>query len=427
MSPEAHDSGAHLTDPRVASEIKRRIGPGTPPWRFYDRRLRTPLNALLDDLAGRLGREPLLTWVDGGAPIAFAVTGFPDAVAVWSTRHLEVSAAIRSLILSDMSDIGLRRELARRLVLSVAAELLLRDGRQRDAARCLLMAVRGQGFVLPHADMLADLELASLDEAYAGLWFFAIAHEFGHFLPAGSVPDDASLRRLAVDELASIPAVAQNRDVFAQLVAQLDSDPQNPNSPGRLRAEMAADGLAVEAVIEAATVCMARDAGRRPAAGKLVAEIMLAHIEISLIERCMALTRAPTHGLTSLSGRLFLTTAALSIRSRFVHEYLLHVLGDQRPEGWFSAVNELLEDLTSSVMVVDSGLADAMRQMISPPEDETLLADVHLECQDPSHRAFLAAEHRSFLAAAENSMRIARSTGHADSLLEAALEVFRGS
>jgi hypothetical protein len=140
----------------------------------------------------------------------------------------------------------------------------------------------------------------------------------------------------------------------------------------------------------------------------------------------MALTQAATHGLTSLSGRLFLTTAALSIRSRFVQEFLLHVLGDQRPEGWFLAVNELLEDLAASVMVIDSGLADAMRQMISPPEDETLLADVRRECQDPIHRAFLAAEHRGFLAAAENSVRMARSTGEADSLLGAALEVLYG-
>jgi hypothetical protein len=66
-----------------------------------------------------------------------------------------------------------------------------------------------------------------------------------------------------------------------------------------------------------------------------------------------------------------------------------------------------------------------MRQIISPPEDEILLADVRQECQDPSHRAFLATENRGFLTAAENSMRMARSAGHGDSLLEAALEVLR--
>ena len=208
-------------DPRLTRLVSSALPAGTR-WHVYDRRLRSPMNLVLDEVARQLEREFVLIWVDGGPPDVFVLTSPERIVTVWSTRHLELSAVFRALLVDDAWS-AVRVELAERLVLKVVAELSLRDGDSEVAAKCLLGAVVGQQLTVADSEVMADLDVADparMDEAYMALWFMGLAHEFGHGLPATGAIDTglAHAMRFAYD-----PAVPADR-LLDQLRAQRGND-----------------------------------------------------------------------------------------------------------------------------------------------------------------------------------------------------------
>jgi hypothetical protein len=388
-------------DPRVQRllerEVTRAFGTGVP-WRVYRPDMRTPLNAVLDIVSRRIS-DPLLVWVDGGSPEVFSLGG-PAAVAVWSTRHLEIASAVRTLLVHNALG-DQRRELARRTALSVVAELSLRHDRPAHAARSFLHSVRGQDWFVPHADRLLDLEAARIDEAYVTVWCFTVAHEFGHHLPAGEFPDDATMRDMVLEALRAIPHVGRDADVLSRLLDDIRTDRRHPNRPEHLRGEVVADLFAAEMMIHAAAELM-NAAGNSPRGDLLAIEILIAHTGISFVERCQALSEALTEPEDPRTWlRLLHATAGLHVRERLMRQYVLSAIGGLIPTGqrasWVRTVVAALDDLATVVDVIDGGIADAMAALLwSSTRGSELLDAVRAECDDPLHRAMLRAENRAF-------------------------------
>src|SRR5829696_8306161 len=249
------------------------------------------MNLVLDEVARQLPREFVLIWVDGGSPDVFVLTSPERVVAVWSTRHLELSAAFRALLVDDAWS-AVRVELAERLVLKVVAELSLRDGDSEVAANCLLGAVVGQRLSVADSDVMADLDVADparMDEAYMALWFMGLAHEFGHGLPAaahqtGALSDEAILRGLR-EGLESMSAAATFPFQPGEVVAAAARDPAHPLHPGHVRGEVVADVFGVSVVLQATVDLMARVGARQPDPLRLIAELLLSTAVVSCIER----------------------------------------------------------------------------------------------------------------------------------------------
>src|SRR4029453_17888788 len=256
-------------DPRLTRLVSSALPAGTR-WHVYDRRLRSPMNLVLDEVARQLEREFVLIWVDGGSPDVFVLTSPERVVTVWSTRHLELSAAFRALLVDDAWS-AVRVELAERLVLKVVAELSLRDGDNELAARCLLGAGVGQQLSIGDSNVMADLDVADparMDEAYMALWFMGLAHEFGHGLPAaahqtGALSDSEILRDLR-EGLESMSAAPTFPFQIDEVVSAAARDPAHPLHPGHVRGEVVADVFGVSVVLQATVDLMARGGARQP-------------------------------------------------------------------------------------------------------------------------------------------------------------------
>jgi len=383
--------GSGQPHPRTLREVSETLGP-EPSWAPYDRSRNTPLSAVLDYVAGSLQREPVLIWVNGGSPAVLALTGLPDPVAIWSTRHLELSGTLRELVVDRRLEERMRRELARRTILTVVAELALRMGARDAAARSVLLAIGGD-VVRPQVTVAMDLEPSAQDEAYVTLWSFAIAHEFGHHVPAGADPPDSVLTGAVTEAFQRMPALAGESAVIATLLDQVRADPEHRNRPHRLRRELVADGFAVETVIEAAGRIM-KAGGRTPRPGFLLHELCLAHYQIGLVERCASMARSLARGEIA-SWEDLQALAGISIRSQFVLGAAAHLLGDGS-ERWEAAVGAMVDDISAGVGVVDSGLADAMLAVAQRSSDGQLVSVARLRLRDPMRRALVRQQTTAF-------------------------------
>jgi hypothetical protein len=371
------------------------------------------MNLVLDEVARQLPREFVLIWVDGGSPDVFALTGPGRVVTVWSTRHLELSAAFRALLVDDAWS-AVRVELAQRLVLKVVAELSLRDGDSDLAAKCLLGAVVGQQLAVGDSEVMADLDVADparMDEAYMALWFMGLAHEFGHGLPAaehqsGALSDEEILRGLR-EGLESMAAAPRFPFQPGEVVAAAARDPAHPLHPGHVRGEIVADVFGVSVVLQATVDLMARVGARQPDPLRLIAELLLSTSVVSCIERCRQLARTASAGGHTSDAllRQLVQPAAFHVRSTFVQESLARSLasfyGDPDLERWHSLVDEGVEAFLPATGGIDTGLAGAMRFAYDPavPADR-LLDQLRAQRGDDPAFGLARAQARSFLALA---------------------------
>ena len=399
-------------DPRLTRLVSSALPAGTR-WHVYDRRLRSPMNLVLDEVARQLQREFVLIWVDGGSPDVFVLTSPERVVTVWSTRHLELSAAFRALLVDDAWS-AVRVELAERLVLKVVAELSLREGDSEVAAKSLLGAVVGQQLSIGDSDVMADLDVADparMDEAYMALWFMGLAHEFGHGLPAaahqtGALSDEEILRGVR-EGLESMSAAPTFPFQPGEVVSAAARDPAHPLHPGHVRGEVVADVFGVSVVLQATVDLMARVGARQPDPLRLIAELLLSTSVVSCIERCKRLAQTASAGGQTQDAllRQLVQPAAFHVRSTFVQESLARSLasfsGDTDLERWRSLVAEVVEAFLPATRAIDTGLAGAMRFAYDPavPADRLLEQLRAQRANDPAF-GLARAQARSFCALA---------------------------
>lgn len=407
-------TAAGEVDPRLARLVTSELPAGTR-WHAYDRRLRSPMNLVLDEVARQLQREFVLIWVDGGPPDVFVLNSPRWVVTVWSTRYLELSAAFRTLLVDDAWS-TVRVELARRLVLKIVAEMSLRNGDSEVAASCFLGAVAGQELVVSDSDLLADLDIqdpARMDEAYMALWFTGLAHEFGHGLPAaahsgGALSDEEIVRGLR-EGLESMAAAPRFPLPIDEVLPAATRDPAHPLHPGHVRGEIVADVFAVSVVLQATLDIMSRIGARQPDPLRLISELLLSTTIVSCVERSRRLAEtasASGHHRDALLRQL-VQPAAFHVRSAFVQESLATSLaalygetddpGLERLEQWRSVVAEVVQAFLPATRAIDTGLADAMRFAYEPTVSTAGLLE-QLRAQRTNDRAFglTRIEARSF-------------------------------
>jgi hypothetical protein len=394
-------TAADEADPSLTRLVSSTLPAGTQ-WHAYDRRLRSPMNLVLDEVARQLQREFVLIWVDGGSPDVFVLTSPRRVVTVWSTRYLELSAVFRTLLVDDAWS-TVRVELAQRLVLKIVAELCLRNGDSEVAAKCLLGAVVGQELVIGDSNMLAvldDQDPARMDEAYMALWFTGLAHEFGHGLPAdahraGSLSDEELLGSLR-EGLESMSAAPRFPFPLGEVLSAAARDPAHPLHPGHVRGEVVADVFGVSVVLQATLDIMSRIGARQPDPLRLIAELLLSTTIVSCVERCRRLAETASargHDHAALLRQL-VQPAAFHVRSAFVQESLATSMASfsgepDHPglERWRSVVTEVVEAFLPATRAIDTGLAGAMRFAYDPTVSSAGLLE-QLRAQRDNDRAF---------------------------------------
>jgi hypothetical protein len=342
------------------------------------------MNLVLDVIEQRLGRRTLLVWVDGGPAELSMLDGLPVPVVLWSSRYLEQTAAIRSLLLDGIF-IGHRRVLARRMALTVLAEGALRSGQPDLAAKCLVGAELDRGLIVPNANLLSDLETAPISEASVALWYFGLTHEFGHSRPEaefalGPLSDNAIIDALRAT-LADMSVARRGLLDPDTVLAGVHSAADHPLRPSHVRAEAQADLFAAEVLLDATPTLFERTGHGQPDPMRLLIEVLVATCLISFAERCRWILNAVTAPGGRRSAATYpLAPAALTIRQLIVRDYSTDQLGP-RPGAhravdiWRHRIEAGVDQLQPAVADLDNGLADAVSFVVNRDVDVPTMID----------------------------------------------------
>ena len=395
-------------------------------WRIYDRGLRTPMNFVLDEADRQLGQESTIVWVDGGFPEVFTLTGLPVVNAVYSTRYVELSAFVRTLLVQ--SGLGQsRKELAERAALKVMAELLLRSRQSDLACRCFLRSIVDKTWLLNDYDVLADLEVAKINESYMAIWFFGLVHELGHNHAmsgdsAGFLTDDRIEQELRYILAKALPAIQAPLTAEEALI-EVRNDPGHPLSAGNLRGEIFADMFSAQVLMQSTIDILTEIGGERFNPAVFIAEMATYVNVLSFLERCKMTTVA----VTSTSARqkplrLLLQPAGYAVRTVFLRWYVGNALeqfyrGDAPPEPertkrWGKMVMDVSSSFGDQIDDLEFGLARAMEFAFSQTEANDDLFRRVTEQLTGNTAALLAGEVRNFCA-------LARSVGVSNDQLDA--------
>ncbi len=373
----------------LLQRLRRAVPPlvgGGVAWSVYPRELPTPMNTVLDIVAARLRADPTLIWVDDGTPEVLALPGLPQPVVAWSRRSLRTGLLIRTVLLTDGLPSRTRRELCRQAALHLLAETALRLGNPDLAARCGAAAFLDRDWAAPHAD---ELEAATDSEAHLALWFFALAHEFGHFAdprPHARGPlTDASVRTMLL--------AAQHHDAHDVVGDVLR---RRPLRPADVRAETVADLFAADVLVEAAALLL--PGGGHPV--RVIGELLLAAGVVAAAERCRGLC-----ALLAGDARSDHLTypAATTVRSAVLRAHLAAVMADRYSTGrpsptpglqrWDRIVAGVAEPLEPALDLLDLAMADAVRHAL----DDTLPVEHLLDRLRVQAGPMLRAEARDFV------------------------------
>ncbi|GAB7046986.1 hypothetical protein [Catenuloplanes indicus] len=378
--------------------LRQRLRRAVPPvvgagvsWSVYPREADTPMNLVLDIVAARLGADATLVWVDDGTPEVLALPGLPRPAVAWSRRSLAAGLLIRTLLLTDGLTARTRRILCRQAALHLLAETALRLGNPDLAARCGVAAFLDRDWTAPRTGALAT---SADSEDRLALWFFALAHEFGHFADPrtharGSLTD-ASVRTMLL---------AARRHDGHDLIG--DVLHRRPLRPADVRAETVADMFAADVLLEAATRLLPD--GGHPV--RVIGELLLAAAVVAAGERCRAFCAMLGHRDGRGDGRLDHLTypAAASVRASVLRAHLAAAMtaryGTGRPspvdrlQRWDRVVAGVAAPLDPVLAVLETGVTDAFREAL----DDSVPIEYLMERLRPQAGPALRAEAREFV------------------------------
>ncbi|GAB7044314.1 MULTISPECIES: hypothetical protein [Catenuloplanes] len=371
---------------RLRRTVPAVVGAGVA-WSVYPREPDTPMNVVLDIVAARLGADTTLVWVDDGTPEVLALPGLPCPAVAWSRRSLAAGLLLRTVLLTDGLTARTRRILCRQAVLHLLAETALRLGNPDLAARCGVAAFLDRDWTAPHT---GTLESAADSEDRLALWFFALAHEFGHFADprtyARGPLSDASVRTMLL---------AARRHDGHDLIG--DVLHRRPLRPADVRAETVADMFAADVLIEASARLLPD--GGHPV--RVLGELLLTASVVSAAERCRAFCVMLGHG----DGRLDHLTypAAASVRSSVLRAHLAAAMTDRYGSGrpspvdrlrrWDRIVAGVAAPLDPALAVLEAGVTDAFREAL----DDSVPIEYLMERLRPQAGPALRAAARDFV------------------------------
>lgn len=357
-------------------------------WKIYDRRRESPMNFAIAEAERQLGQEALVVWVDGGFPELFSLAGLSQPVAVFNTRYLELSSAMRNLLFTVTMDESTLRDTARRAALKIVGELCLRAGNPDAGVRCFLEAILGGGVFADESGGIGPLDLAPRDEAYMAIWFFGLLHELGHHvsLPLGDhwlLSDDALS---AVVEGCLVTWARENHLDAAALADTIRRDPSHPLGLTHLRGELIADVFATYVLARATIGIMRFQDNEAFRSERFIGEIAIYAIIVSALQRCRNAAMLLADELTAEKLERFrVQPIATMVRVAVLRDQLTALLAEYRSkelpptreyiQQWRYAVDYRFGEFDEIVAYADAGFGDAWEFAFeSEPTTSAMLA-----------------------------------------------------
>jgi hypothetical protein len=300
-------------------------------------------------------------WADRGPPSMFCLGGTTSSAILFSTRSIELDAQTRWLF-GNASVKGRIGELAYRLALTRISEHLLVLGRHELALAAVLESVREQSLFIPFGQTWQALERIKIDEGYMSIWFFGLAHEFGHIL-ANQMPKlrelDEQFDRLTVSAVnAVLRDLPWPEPIKRRLVAYAQASNCNLSiQVSTLREECLAD-VGACSLLHESSINVLSQVNRELSFARFAWEILTAGAVRSFSDSAFAMARVLSGSDSRVAAEAGLSNmVATNVRSSFRHMYLLQV--------WSNVENrnvccEQLDLLESQLRVECKQIEDAM-------------------------------------------------------------------
>ena len=279
-------------------------------YQVYDRQIRNPMNFVLDEAEKQAKKKFTVYWVDGGIPENFSLIGLDPTPVVFNRRFLEIASFLRKIITESSFSHDIRSELSERLCLRLISELSLSYGDPKFAALSFVKSIIEQSVYVPTADVLNELELSSINEAYMTNWFFGLTHEIGHMVSddmKGSFSDELLqvIFEEGLNKFSVFPEELKReaRERFKQSGSRLSID--------NMRLEAVSDIHAISILLYA-TLNIMREAGKAIRYEQFVMEVMVFINVLIIFQRCSDMAKIASHSGFDRDTSLEMALAPLS-------------------------------------------------------------------------------------------------------------------
>lgn len=358
-------------------------------FRLYDRRLKTPMNMVIDAAQNQINMDVIPFWVEKSLPENFFLSGFSKTPVIYSTRFVELSYLFRQVLMADKTMPASVPELTERLALKVMAEFCLKLQLPDLAVLLFAKSSLGKSIYTPDKNILAMLEYEPKHEAYMVMWFYGLTHELGHVCAKmlEEQPDPKQFRHPYSDEevMLKLNQVLDKFDM-PQMFRTLTMERALHEddfflSIKNLRNEIIADTFAVNVLLDSTTKIMYMEQTKKFRVDHFVAEIVMLFNSIWMLERCKRTVHQASTNQEAINNGLdsLFHPVSVSVRLSFVAEFLQYTLCDYLYNGISNATKDQLEGVSELVSIIVSyyqevsitmeiGLAKAMRFVLFPAE-----------------------------------------------------------
>lgn len=322
--------------------------------------------------------EFLTYWAKGGSPRIFGLDDFSKPVVVFSERVVEIWADFRAVFTHDQLSPELKMEKTEQIILRTMAEmsLALVDDPSLPTQLAMAAAKLCPGLQFMPND-LATLEYEARGLGYMNCWFFAFAHELGHFQPMG-FPE--TWRELAQSELiASINGLQKLQKSYRdEIIAQIQGGRTGPLLDTRqILTEALADTFAMIILFESAMPIM-KDAGQfeQFSIEGFYYEAILSLNFVATLGQIEHVVRARRHGVvdwqTALEQSVF--RGVIGARANVAFHFFRMYLNSKYPDAeafdqeiQTETLERIAQHVESDIIAWDRGFAAATTTLFSLP------------------------------------------------------------
>jgi len=332
------------------------------------------MNFTLDIAQRHLNSDFTVFWVEDAIPEMFSLTGFSRPVVIFNPRLAELWGDVRYIFTSTIYKGELKAALIERLCLQLMAERSLWKHEDPEfAVSAILQASSIHPGITHFRNTLQSMEYEPITPVYMACWFYALAHELGHFVqPSASPYPDEDIREAVRDSLArfdSLPEQIKNEANARSAANERDFI----LAPSSIRDEGLADVFATAVMLESTHKIMQEIGSEKHEFNLLsfISEMFISLNVIVTISRCericaLASISKPAHEF-AIEGMLH--PVLVTVRGLLVRHYLeFAALGFVFGEQWTvenrdtisSAIDSVMEGLKEDVDAMEKGMAAAI-------------------------------------------------------------------
>lgn len=317
-----------LGDAQLEQIVRGYVGQSARIWR-QDRGLQTPMNVVIDVAEELLNRSIAVFWVENGPPEMFSLPMLDPAVVIFSSRYLEVTGYLYSVLTNRTLAPSLFAELTERANLRISAELALQHGDPGLGCYLFIRSVIGENVYLAPATLM-DLEMMPKSESYMALWFFALLHELGHGMTQDRTSQPEWVRAELIRRAEGAVRAFFGEQSHERELTQIRVSSRHSLDPEVLEREVNADLFAVSLLFLATARVLARDR-QEYSPGRLAIEIISLYRLFHITNNCALAVRYATDFRARARLDRWLNVAN-TVRLNHIIDNLAFHLADDDPE-----------------------------------------------------------------------------------------------